>query len=148
MWKTLSGFAIGSLLMGLMLNAGALLVLTRLRHMTDPASEFEFLVRGTFLAGLTFVGTSLLLVSLKAREDRSPVPLHSKHWLVSLATGAFFALAVFGPGLVAERGVSLNSPSAIAAWMGVLLVPIAASFWLVTRRRTRDVLAEMIGVQN
>jgi hypothetical protein len=91
------------------------------------------------------VGTSLLLVALKAREERSPVPLHSKHWIVSLITGAFFALAVFGPGLVAERGLPLNTASNVVVWMAVLFVPIAASFWLVTRRRTRDVFAQMIG---
>ena len=84
--KVLGGFAFGSLIMGVMLSFGAVAVRELTGHVTDV--QREFMVRCATLFGLGFVGASLLLVTLKAREDRSPVALHPRHWIIAAATGA------------------------------------------------------------
>lgn len=132
LFKTLAGFAIGSLLTGVMLSFAA--VAGRSLFQTVPHATQEFCTRSTFLFGLSFVGSSLLLATLKAREERAGALLHARHWIVSIATGAGYALAVFGPGLAAEGAFPVNRYAQTLVWMMLLLYPTFSSYWMLARQ--------------
>lgn len=136
--KPIFGFTLGSFFMGLAINVVALLMMHRfniIEILSNLGAEKEFFTRVAFLLGMTFVGGSLLLVTLKTREDHASAPLHAKTWLVCVATGAFYSVCVWGPGMLAEKAIPVNLYAAAAFWCMVIAFPVFSSLWMVTRER-------------
>src|SRR6185295_12503913 len=87
--------------------------------------------RFAFMLGIAGVSTSLLLVGLKVRADRSAVPLYAKHWLNSISTGAGYALLMFAPWIVFNHSILINRFLAAAILMLILSFPAIAAKWTV-----------------
>jgi len=131
--RPIGGFAIGCMLMGVMLTIGRSMLL----HVADgaPISDLELLTRIAFLFGMGFVGSSLLLVVLKAREEWSGGLLHARHPVWALVSGAGYAAAIFGPALGAGASFQLDRFCSVGVWTLLLAYPLAAAFWMVVRQR-------------
>jgi len=127
--KTVAGFAMGALTMGVCLD----LAETMLSSHSLSAQIFtvDALIRYAFMCGITGVSTSLLLVGLKVRAERSPEPLYARHWLNSLGTGSGYALLVWLPWVLQNHSLKMNP------FVGVLLlfilsaVPVIAARWTI-----------------
>lgn len=122
--KTIAGFAIGTLVMGICLNVAEVLFL-------HPSAAASIWFRMGFTMGITGVSASLLLVGLKVRADHSSVNLFARHWLNSLATGAMYAFLIWGPWILMEKGVMVNRFVAAAVWMVLMSYPAVAAKWTV-----------------
>jgi hypothetical protein len=127
--KVTGCFAAGALCMGICLNILAIMIHDR---GADPYKMvYSLVLHMAFVFGITGVGSSLVLVGLKVRDDHTAAVLYARHWLASLATGAAFSMIVWGPWLVAERGVSFNRFVAAAIWMAVMAFPGVSALWTV-----------------
>ncbi len=130
--KTLAGFAIGTIFMGLCMNLSTIIFFNN-----DAVASFQPTVitqlaqKFVFIIGLAFVAASLLLVGLKVRADHSPVNLHSHHWINSIITGAIFSLLVWGPWLAIERGIHIDRFLLALFWMALFIFPALAAKWTV-----------------
>lgn len=133
--KTIGGFALGCMLMGIMLNIARVLLDRHYDLVAIPT--VEAVGRTLFLVGMGFVGCSLLLVVLKAREEWSRFVLHARHPVLAMASGAGYAAAVFGPALGGPAHVTLEQFCGAGVWMLLLAYPIAAAYWMVVRRQPR-----------
>jgi hypothetical protein len=129
----IGGFAAGCMLMGVMLTIGRSMLL----HVAEgaPISDLELLTRIAFLFGMGFVGSSLLLVVLKAREEWSCGLLHARHPVWALVSGAGYAAAIFGPALGAGASFKLDRFCSVGVWTLLLAYPLAAAFWMVVRQK-------------
>ena len=126
--KTVAGFALGAMAMGFCLNITALLLFTSHSAMTVTLSmAYRFI----FAVGITGVASSLLLVGLKVRVDHTRLILHSRHWLNSIATGAVFAVLVWGPWLAIEHNVPIDHFIVAGIWMLLFFFPPFAARWTV-----------------
>ena len=131
--KVTACFAAGALTMGIILNMVAVLILN---HNAKPEDMvYQMVLRMAFVIGIAGVGGSLLLVGLKFRDDHSANILFARHWLNSLGTGAAFSMVVWGPWLIAERGVDFNRFAAAGVWMCLMALPGVASLWVVGPKR-------------
>lgn len=145
--KPIFGFALGSFFMGLAINLVAVFIVNHmniLEMLQNTAAQKEFFTRVAFLLGMTFVGSSLLLVTLKTREDHASAPLHAKTWLVCLVTGAFYSLCVWGPGMLAQKAIPVNLYAATAFWCVVIAFPVFSSLWMVTKEHVARHTARVV----
>lgn len=126
--KTVAGFALGAMAMGVSLDLCEALFLHHDPGMLIPAG---MLTRFAVMLGLTAVATSLLLVGLKVRAERSPVPLFARHWLNSLGTGALYALMVWGPWVLMTHQFFINRYVAASIWMALMAFPALAAKWTI-----------------
>ena len=125
-------FAMGALAMGTCLNVLAVLITGA--YVDTQAATASLIFRMAFVLGITSVGASLLLVGLKVREDHSAAILFPRHWINALATGAAFSIIIWGPWLIAERGISFNRFAAAGIWMCLMAFPGIAALWVVGPR--------------
>ncbi len=142
--KPIFGFALGSFFMGLMLNCVALYLTHHHDLMEMMRYQMEFFSRVAYVLGMTFVGSSMLLVTLKTREDHASAPLHARTWQTCLATGAFFAACLWGPGMMAEKAIPVNLYAATGFWCVLIVFPIFSSLWMVTREHVARQTAKMV----
>ena len=131
--KTVAGYALGALAMGITLDLAETLV-------SNPHDSFRELVPGmmvrfAFMLGIVGVSTSLLLVGLKVRADRSAVPLYARHWLNSIGTGAAYALMMYGPWVIFNHSIIINRFLAAAILMLILSFPAVAAKWTIGPHR-------------
>lgn len=134
--KPIFGFAAGSFFMGLAINLITVFIVNHmniLEIISNAAVQREFFTRVAFLLGMTFVGSSLLLVTLKTREDHASAPLHAKTWFICVFTGALYSLCVWGPGMLAQKAIPVNLYAATGFWCVVIAFPVFSSLWMVTR---------------
>jgi hypothetical protein len=122
--KTVAGFGMGSLAMGATLLI-AEMALGRTQSGQEVAMKFAFMF------GVACVSASLLLVGLKVRADHSAVTLFSRHWMNSIATGAGFALLVWGPWELQNHAIIINRFLAAVIWMAIMAFPALASRWTI-----------------
>jgi hypothetical protein len=131
--KTVAGFALGTLAMGVCLD----LVETYIaQHHGMPAQQLlpGFWQRFAFMIGIAGVSTSLLLVGLKVRAERSAVPLYARHWLNSIGTGALYALLMWGPWILVSHSFAefaVKKPLAGTAFMALMAFPLIAAKWTI-----------------
>jgi len=127
--KTVAGFALGALTMGVGLDFAE----TLLTHSGASISQLlpGMVMRFAFMLGIAGVSTSLLLVALKVRADRSQVQLYAKHWLNSIGTGASYALMMFAPWIIFNHAIIINRFLAAAILMMILAFPAAAAKWTI-----------------
>jgi hypothetical protein len=95
-------------------------------------------LRMAFVIGITGVGASLLLVGLKVRDDHTAKVLFPRHWVNVLGIGAAFALVLWVPYLMEDRGViqvTLNRFAKAAIWMVLMTLPALAAFLVVGPHR-------------
>lgn len=130
--KTTCCFAAGGFAMGICLNMLAVVLRGAL---DNNEAVYALMLRMAFVFGITGVGSSLLLVGLKVREDHVNHPLYARHWLNALGTGALFSLLVWGPWLIAEQGIAFNRFLAAGVWMLLMALPGVAALWVVGPRR-------------
>jgi hypothetical protein len=131
--KTIAGFALGTLAMGVCLDLAETLFV----HQAQPFSELlpGMVTRFAFMLGITGVSTSLLLVGLKVRADHYAKPLYAKHWLNSISTGAGYALLMFLPWLVYNHGVTVTRFLAAVVLMAIMSFPAIAAKWTIGPHR-------------
>ena len=127
--KTVAGFALGALTMGIGLDFAE----TLLGHPHETIAQLlpGMIQRFAFMLGIAGVSASLLLVGLKVRADRSAVALYARHWLNSISTGAGYALLMFAPWLVFNHGILINRFLAAAILMVILSFPAIAAKWVI-----------------
>lgn len=145
--KPIFGFTLGSFFMGLAINIVALLMMRHfniLAILNNISAETEFFTRVALLLGMTFVGGSLLLVTLKTREDHASAPLHAKTWLVCVITGAIYSACVWGPSMLAEKAIPVNYYAATGFWCIVIAFPVFGSLWMVTREHVARHTARVV----
>jgi hypothetical protein len=131
--KTIAGFALGALAMGVCLDLGE----SWMRHpeITFQKMLPDFLVRFTFMLGIVGVSTSLLLVGLKVRADHVKEALYARHWLNSIGTGGLYAFMVWGPWFLMNEKIYINQYAAAALWMAVMAFPLFAAKWTIGPHR-------------
>jgi hypothetical protein len=136
--KTVAGFAMGALAMGLSADVGE----TILSHPHETISQLlpGLAIHFAFMLGIIGVSSSLLLVGLKVRADHASVPLFARHWLTSIGNGAFYALMVWGPWLLINHSIMLNRFLAAAIWMAIMAYPAICARWIIGPQRVHTVL--------
>lgn len=127
--KTVAGFALGALCMGLTLDFAETIL-------TNPNAALRDLLPGmilrfAFMLGIAGVSTSLLLVGLKVRADHSAALLFARHWLNSIGTGAGYALIMYGPWIILNHSIVVNRFLAAGVWMLFLAFPAFAARWTI-----------------
>ncbi len=127
--KTIAGFSGGFLVMSACLVAMAMLLLKK--GTTPDEANSMLLTLICFIIGIAGVASSLLLVGLKVRADRSEECLYARHWLNSLTTGAGFALLIAIPGFLMQHGLVIDRFVAAAIWMTLMIYPAIAAKWMI-----------------
>ena len=127
--KTVAGFALGALTMGVGLDFAE----TLLTHWNASLSALlpGMVLRFAFMLGIAGVSTSLLLVALKVRADRTAIQLYAKHWLNSIGTGAAYALMMFAPWIIFNHAIIINRFLAAGILMLILSFPALAAKWTI-----------------
>jgi hypothetical protein len=128
--KTVAGFAIGALVMGITLDPAEILLL-RTEQSSLTQAPPGLATRLAFMAGIVAVSASLLVVGLKIRADHSPVPLFARHWLNSMGTGAWFAAMMYVPWVFINHRLPFNGYLAAPILMAIMCFPALAAKWTV-----------------
>ena len=127
--KTVAGFALGALIMGICLDLAETMLANR--SLTAQIFTIDALIRFAFMFGITGVSTSLLLVGLKIRAERSPEPLYARHWLNSIGTGSGYALLVWLPWVLQNHSLHVNSFVGVLLLFVLSAVPVLAARWTI-----------------
>ena len=132
--KTVAGFGLGALTMGICLDFAE--TFYRNKAIAFNVVDTDMLIRFVFMAGITGVSTSLFLVALKVRADRSKEPLYARHWLNSICTGGAYALLVWLPWVMRDHSLNvtvsnINPFIAVALLMILSAVPVLAARWTI-----------------
>ena len=127
--KTIIGFSVGALVMGLSLDVVETLL-------TIHGQSFAQLLPGilqrfAFMLGIMGVSASLLLVGLKVRADHTGLQLYSRHWLNSIGTGAAFAIMMYSSYVMVSHSIAVNRFLAAGIIMAMLTFPAIAAKWTV-----------------
>jgi hypothetical protein len=127
--KTVAGFSLGALAMGISLDLGETLWI----HADQPFEQLMpgLIARFAFMLGIIGVSASLLLVGLKVRADHCAVALFARHWLNSIGTGAAFACMMYLPWLSVNHGIIVNRFMAAVVLMAFMTFPALAAKWTI-----------------
>lgn len=127
--KTVAGFALGALAMGVALDLGETLWI----HADQPFEQLlpGLILRFAFMVGIMGVSASLLLVGLKVRADHSSIPLYAKHWLNSIGTGSAYAFMMYAPWVFINHSIVINRFLAAAILMAIMSFPAIAAKWTI-----------------
>lgn len=132
--KTIAGFCGGMALLGTCLICAEVFWIAPIRGQ-DPTQALA--MRFAFMIGIIGVAMSLLLVGLKVRADHTDHDLFARHWLNSIATGALYALIIWGPWLYFYKGLVINRGLAAAVFMLVMMFPLGAAMWVIGPHPTK-----------